>query len=129
MEFEIVNKLVHTKPNGEKDVIGFGISLGRSYTCSVTVDKAKELGVRDISIAHLMDFDETEIIPISKTSYGVVTNNSGFFEEFADSPFDYFGDRKLYYGYFFEDRFIVNLDSDIAINRMISEAKGVYKDV
>lgn len=128
MDFKIRNKLVYTKGN-EKVLVGFGITLGGSYTCSVTLDKAKELGVKDVSIAHLMDFDEIEVVPIGTKSYGVVSNNSGFFEEFADSPMDYFGDKKLYYGYYFEDRYIVNLDSTSALDRMILEAEGVYKDV
>lgn len=128
MDFKIRNKLVYTKGN-EKVLVGFGITLGSNYTCSVTLDKAKELGVKDVSIAHLMDFDEIEVVPIGKKSYGVVSNNSGFFEEFADSPIDYFGDKKLYYGYYFEDRYIVNLDSTSALDRMILEAEGVYKDV
>ena len=128
MDFKIRNKLVYTRGN-EKVLVGFGITLGGNYTCSVTLDKAKEVGVKDVSIAHLMDFDEIEVVPIGKKSYGVVSNNSGFFEEFADSPIDYFGDKKLYYGYYFEDRYIVNLDSTSALDRMILEAEGVYKDV
>lgn len=128
MEFQIANKLVHTSADGEKTVVGYGVSMGGNYTCSVTLDKAIELGVKDIKIAHLFDLDEVEVVPIGRTKYGVVANNSGFFEDFAETPCDYFGDRKLYYGYYFEDRFMVSLDSDTAINRMIAEAQGNYAD-
>lgn len=129
MEFEISNKLVFTSIDGDKKLVGFGISLGGNYTCSVSKEKAIELGVRDVDIAHLMDFAEVDVVPIGKDHYGVVANNSGFFEDFANSPIDYFGDRKLYYGFYFEDRYVVQLDNEIALKRMINEAKGVYKDV
>ena len=131
MEFELVGKLVHKQRSGFKSIIGYMISLGGTYQCSVTVEKAKELGVKDIEIAHLFDLEELDVIPIANlitekvTKYGVVNANKGFFEEFADSPRDYFGDRVIYYGYYFEPHFIVKLDDDFALNRMKAEKEGV----
>lgn len=111
-----------------EDIVGYIVSLGGNYACSVSKEKAVELGVQDISLACYMDFLEVDVVPIGRVSYGVVANSSGFFEELSSEPFDYFGDRKVYYGYYFEDRFILKLDDELALQRMISEAKGVYTD-
>jgi hypothetical protein len=124
MGYSIVNKLVH----GDK-VVGVTITLGGDYTCSVSVEKAKELGVEDIDIIQYMDYTNVDVIPIGTNKYALPEHKTSFFEDFADVPSDYFGDRRIYYGYLFEDRFIVPLDSESAINRMVLEKKGIYRDV
>lgn len=126
-EFEILNKLVF-KHNDEKVTVGYTISLGETYTCAVTESKAKELGVADIEIVQYMDFTEVEVVPISGNKYALVENNSGFFEDYKDIIKDYFGDKILYYGYYFQPQYIISLNNESALKRMILEAKNIYQD-
>lgn len=123
--FTISEVLKHIKTN---EPFGYVITAGGSYSVGVSKDKAIELGVQDVEIAHLMDFNERVIVPIGKTKYAIPERNNGFFEELSDCARDYFGDRVVYYGYYFEPQNIIELDSDVAIQRMIAEVKGVYHD-
>lgn len=126
-EFEILNKLIFNN-NDEKVTIGYTISLGGNYTCAVTEDKAKELGVADIEIVQYMSFNELEVVPISGNKYALVENNSGFFEDYKDSAKDYFGDKILYYGYYFKPQYIISLNNESALKRIILESKNIYQD-
>ena len=126
-EFEILNKLVFTN-NGKKVTVGYTISLGGNYICAVTEEKAKSLGVVDIEIVQYMDFTEVEVIPISGNKYAVIDNNSGFFEDYKDIARDYFGDKILYYGYYFKPQYIISLNNESALKRMMLEAKNIYQD-
>lgn len=126
-EFEILNKLIFNN-NDEKVTIGYTISLGGNYTCAVTEDKAKELGVADIEIVQYMSFNELEVVPISGNKYALVENNSGFFEDYKDSAKDYFGDKILYYGYYFKPQYIISLNNESALKRIVLESKNIYQD-
>ena len=126
-EFEILNKLVFSN-NDEKVTVGYTISLGGNYTCAVTESKAKSLGVSDIEIVQYMDFDEVEVVPITDNKYALVDNNSGFFEDYKDTARDYFGDKILYYGYYFKPQYIISLDNESALKRILLEAKNIYQD-
>lgn len=126
-EFEILNKLIFNN-NDEKVTIGYTISLGGNYTCAVTEDKAKELGVADIEIVQYMSFNELEVVPISGNKYALVENNSGFFEDYKDSARDYFGDKILYYGYYFKPQYIISLNNESALKRIVLESKNIYQD-
>ena len=126
-EFEILNKLLFNN-NDEKVTLGYTISLGGNYTCAVTEDKAKELGVADIEIVQYMSFNELEVVPISGNKYALVENNSGFFEDYKDSAKDYFGDKILYYGYYFKPQYIISLNNESALKRIILESINIYQD-
>ena len=126
-EIEILNKLIFNN-NDEKVTIGYTISLGGNYTCAVTEDKAKELGVADIEIVQYMSFNELEVVPISGNKYALVENNSGFFEDYKDSAKDYFGDKILYYGYYFKPQYIISLNNESALKRIVLESKNIYQD-
>ena len=126
-EFEILNKLVFSN-NDEKAIVGYTISLGGNYTCAVTEEKAKELGVADIEIVQYMSFNELEVVPIVGNKYALVENNSGFFEDYKDSAKDYFSDKILYYGYYFKPQYIISLNNESALNRLILEARNIYQD-
>ena len=126
-EFEILNKLVFSN-NDEKVTVGYTISLGGNYTCAVTEEKAKELGVADIEIVQYMSFNELEVVPIVGNKYALVENNSGFFEDYKDSSKDYFGDKILYYGYYFKPQYIISLNNESALKRLILEARNIYQD-
>lgn len=126
-EFEILNKLVFSN-NDEKVTVGYTISLGGNYTCAVTEEKAKELGVADIEIVQYMSFNELEVVPIACNKYALVENNSGFFEDYRESAKDYFGDKILYYGYYFKPQYIIALNNESALKRIILESKNIYQD-
>lgn len=110
------------------NVVGYVVSAGNTYSVSVTKEKAKELDVQDLDIIEYFDLPVDEVVQITRGSYALVENNSGFFEEFEDSKKDYFGDKTLYYGYYFEPKYIVSLDNDSAIRRMMLEDKKIYID-
>lgn len=126
-EFEILNKLVFSN-NDDKVTVGYTISLGGNYTCAVTEEKAKELGVADIEIVQYMSFDELEVVPIVGNKYALVENNSGFFEDYRESAKDYFGDKILYYGYYFKPQYIISLNNESALKRIVLESKNIYQD-
>lgn len=126
-EFEILNKLVFSN-NDEKVTVGYTISLGGNYTCAVTKEKAKELGVADIEIVQYMSFNELEVVPIACNKYALVENNSGFFEDYRESAKDYFGDKILYYGYYFKPQYIISLNNESALKRIVLESKNIYQD-
>lgn len=126
-EFEILNKLVFSN-NDEKVTVGYTISLGGNYTCAVTEEKAKELGVADIEIVQYMSFDELEVVPIVGNKYALVENNSGFFEDYRENVKDYFGDKILYYGYYFKPQYIISLNNESALKRIVLESKNIYQD-
>lgn len=126
-EFEILNKLIFNN-NDEKVTVGYTISLGGNYTCAVTEERAKELGVADIEIVQYMSFNELEVIPIASNKYALVENNSGFFEDYRKSAKDYFGDKILYYGYYFKPQYIISLNNESALKRIVLESKNIYQD-
>jgi hypothetical protein len=126
-EFEILNKLVFSN-NDEKVTVGYTISLGGNYTCAVTEEKAKELRVADIEVVKYMSFDELEVVPIVGNKYALVENNSGFFEDYRENAKDYFGDKILYYGYYFKPQYIISLNNESALKRIVLESKNIYQD-
>ena len=119
----ITGKLVQ---NGS--IIAYKISADGNYCAIVTKEKAIQLGIEDAEIAEYLDLDETEVVRINHDFYGVVSKASSFFEEFAYEPVSYFGSHKLYYGYLFEDQFIMPMNNDLAIERLLREEKGVLND-
>jgi hypothetical protein len=123
MDLTIVGKLINPVTN---DIFGYQISAGGAYTICVTEEKAKELNVQDIDIAQYLDVNEIEAVPIGTNKYGVVSNSSAFFEDFATEPRGLFGDKDLYYGYYFKDSSRVSINSDVALNRMIAEKQGGF---
>ena len=123
MDITLIGKIVNVLDN---TIIGYQVSAGSVYTVAVTKGKAKEIGVVDIDLAEYFDLNEIIAVPTGKTTYGVVDQSSFYMEDYRDIPRDVLGDKKLYYGYCFDDRYIVTLDSDIAIKRMIDSANGTY---
>ena len=118
----IVGRLVSVATG---DILGYKIQGSTPYTAVMTVEKAKELGIEDASIAQYLECDNIEVVEIPNNRYALISNSSSFIEEFAESyREDMFG-KEVYYGYIFEPMFICPIDSEEAIQRLLQIEKGL----
>lgn len=121
MRVDVTDKLV-SQSSGE--VIGFLVSAGGQYKVAVTEAFGVAHAVADMDIAAWLEVPCLEVIPAGKKGYAIIDRSLGFMEEFADSPVEYLGDRKVYYGHLFNEQSIVPMDSEVAFDRMVKEAEG-----
>lgn len=113
----IMRRLLDKRTN---DTVGYVITCGNSYTVPVSVEKAKELGVEDIDIAHLMKMDSYEVIS-HNAKYALLNHSVDYNEDLATVPIDRDKLGVYMYGYLFKNEDIIPLDSEPAIQRMLTE--------
>lgn len=121
MKVEAVAKLVRFD---DESVIGFLANAGGQYSVAITKQFGHEHDVMDIDIAEWFELPVRVVVPIGVSAFAMQDKSQGYLEEYSSSPVETLGDRKVYYGYLFDDRYIVPLNSEAAWNRMIKEAEG-----
>lgn len=122
MEIIVTERLVNVT---DGSILGFLVSAGGQYKVAVTQAFGKENGVEDMDIAEFLDVPTIEAVPAGPKQYAVVERNIGFMEDLQDTPSEIMGAMRVFWGYVFKDQHIVPLDSKVAFDRMIAEAKGL----
>lgn len=103
-----------------KKVIGYEVTSNNGSVAGMTLDKAKEEGVCDVEDLEYMGLPEKEVVCWgSKYAFCDLADSYNSFA--CDIPFEKCGDCVLIYGYYFQRYRLVEINNEVAIERL-------YKD-
>lgn len=129
----IQSKLIDFKT---KKCVGV-VCINGATSVALSLEKAKELEVQDIDIIEYLsaDIEEVAVHPRRKNYFALLSNSTGFLEDFDDVAYDKIGDtfdllnlNEVIWGYLFRAVDFIELDNSIAIRRALADAEVDVKE-
>ena len=124
----IQSKLIDFKT---KNCIGV-VCLNGNTSVSLSLEKAKELGVQDIDIIEYLnaDIEEVAVNPRRPKFYANLDKSVGVLDDLVDLDYDRLGDfsdilsfKEVIYGNIFRYIDFIELDNDVSIRRALIDAE------
>lgn len=108
------------------EIIGYEVeSENNESVASITLEKAKELGVCDVDDLDYLDLPVNEVVS-GRGRYALVDYADIYMASECNTPFEKLDDgRVCIYGYVFESYKLLEIDNEFAIKRLYFDKENV----